>query len=94
MKLTRMTDRQATYIGLPLERRSRRRHGRGLRDDDDMFAFAIWDQQKRRLFLARDRVGKKPLYYANNDTCFAFASELQGLLQCPGSETRIGFGCD
>src|SRR5437868_5097730 len=48
-----------------------------------MFAFAIWDQRKRRLFLARDRVGKKPLYYADNGRCFSFASELQGLLQNP-----------
>jgi len=48
-----------------------------------MFAFAIWDQHRRRLFLARDRVGKKPLYYINNGRCFAFASELQGLLQNP-----------
>ncbi len=48
-----------------------------------MFAFAIWDQQKRRLFLARDRVGKKPLYYANNSRSFVFASELQGLVQNP-----------
>jgi asparagine synthase (glutamine-hydrolysing) len=48
-----------------------------------MFAFAIWDQPRRRLFLARDRVGKKPLYYADNGSCFAFASELQGLLQNP-----------
>jgi asparagine synthase (glutamine-hydrolysing) len=48
-----------------------------------MFAFAIWDQPKRRLFLARDRVGKKPLYYFDNGRCFAFASELQGLLQNP-----------
>ena len=48
-----------------------------------MFAFAIWDQQKRRLFLARDRVGKKPLYYTDNGRFFAFASELQGLLQNP-----------
>jgi asparagine synthase (glutamine-hydrolysing) len=48
-----------------------------------MFAFAIWDQQKRRLFLARDRVGKKPLYYAHTDRYFVFASELQGLLQNP-----------
>ena len=48
-----------------------------------MFAFAIWDQPKRRLFLARDRVGKKPLYYADNGSCFVFASELQGLLQNP-----------
>ncbi len=46
-----------------------------------MFAFAIWDQPKRRLFLARDRVGKKPLYYSGNGSFFAFASELQGLLQ-------------
>src|SRR5215471_266188 len=48
-----------------------------------MFAFAIWDQQKRRLFIARDRVGKKPLYYTYNGRFFAFASELQGLLQNP-----------
>src|SRR5215467_5098660 len=48
-----------------------------------MFAFAIWDQQKRRLFLARDRVGKKPLYYTDNGRSFVFASELQGLLQNP-----------
>ncbi|HEX4920983.1 MAG TPA: asparagine synthase (glutamine-hydrolyzing), partial [Candidatus Bathyarchaeia archaeon] len=48
-----------------------------------MFAFAIWDQQKRRLFLARDRVGKKPLYYTDTGRCFVFASELQGLLKNP-----------
>ena len=48
-----------------------------------MFAFAMWDQQRRRLFLARDRVGKKPLYYADSGRSFAFASELQGLLQNP-----------
>jgi len=46
-----------------------------------MFAFAIWDQPERRLFVARDRVGKKPLYYAGHARFFAFASELQGLLQ-------------
>ena len=54
-----------------------------------MFAFAIWDQQKRRLFLARDRVGKKPLYYADNGRCFAFASELQGLLQNPEVQREV-----
>ena len=45
-----------------------------------MFAFGIWDQRRRRLFLARDRVGKKPIFYAQFDDNFLFASELQGLL--------------
>src|SRR5207237_1198196 len=42
-----------------------------------MFAFGIWDQRQRRLFLARDRVGKKPLFYTQQRDCFLFASELQ-----------------
>jgi len=45
-----------------------------------MFAFGIWDRRRRRLFLARDRVGKKPLFYAQFGDRFLFASELQGLL--------------
>ena len=45
-----------------------------------MFAFGLWDKRKRRLLLARDRVGKKPLYYARVGKHFFFASELQGLL--------------
>jgi len=45
-----------------------------------MFAFGLWDQRRRRLFLARDRVGKKPLYYTQVGGHFLFASELQGLL--------------
>src|SRR2546423_4478599 len=45
-----------------------------------MFAFAIWDQRRRRLFMARDRVGKKPLFYTQADGRFLFASELQGLV--------------
>jgi len=45
-----------------------------------MFAFAIWDRRRRRLFLARDRVGKKPLCYTRAGGRFLFASELQGLL--------------
>src|SRR5947208_9962047 len=46
-----------------------------------MFAFAIWDTRKRQLLLARDRMGIKPLYYAELDGGLAFASELKPILQ-------------
>ena len=45
-----------------------------------MFAFAVWDARHRRLLMARDRVGKKPLYYTVNQNRFMFASELKGIL--------------
>jgi asparagine synthase (glutamine-hydrolysing) len=48
-----------------------------------IFAFAIWDGRDRRLFLARDRAGIKPLYYAQEGGWFAFASEIRPLLALP-----------
>jgi asparagine synthase (glutamine-hydrolysing) len=46
-----------------------------------MFAFGIWDDKRKSLFLARDRLGKKPLYYAHLDTRLVFASELKAIVQ-------------
>jgi asparagine synthase (glutamine-hydrolysing) len=48
-----------------------------------MFAFAIWDERSRRLFLARDRVGIKPLVYAWDGRVLRFASELKAILEDP-----------
>jgi len=46
-----------------------------------MFAFAVWDRNERRLLVARDRIGKKPLFYALRGGTLSFASELRALLQ-------------
>jgi asparagine synthase (glutamine-hydrolysing) len=54
-----------------------------------MFALAIWDANKRRLVVARDRLGKKPLYYRHESHRLLFASELKSLLEVPGIEREI-----
>ncbi len=48
-----------------------------------IFAFAVWDEQMRRLYLARDHFGVKPLYYAQTSEAFLFASEMKALLCAP-----------
>lgn len=53
------------------------------------FAFAIWDQNQRELFLARDRLGIKPLYYYWNHAKFVFASEIKAILQAPEVEREV-----
>ena len=54
-----------------------------------MFAFAIWDEAKQELFIARDRVGKKPLLYAEANGQLIFGSEFQALLQHPDISREI-----
>ncbi|MDQ7824725.1 MAG: asparagine synthase (glutamine-hydrolyzing) [Candidatus Eremiobacteraeota bacterium] len=53
-----------------------------------MFSFAIWDEKKRRLFCARDRIGVKPFYYVARKGLFAFASEIKALLAL-GTEASV-----
>src|SRR5262249_8724583 len=53
-----------------------------------MFAFAIWDRRRGELFLARDRLGIKPLYYVAAPGRFAFASEMKALFVDPAVERR------
>jgi asparagine synthase (glutamine-hydrolysing) len=50
---------------------------------EGMYAIAIWDEPRKRLLLARDRFGEKPLYYFEDAGCIAFASELRSLGHCP-----------
>ena len=54
-----------------------------------MFAYAIWDRRKRELFLARDRYGIKPLYYADLGQALLFGSEIKSLLEYPGLSARV-----
>lgn len=54
-----------------------------------MFAFAIWDGDRKQLFVARDRYGEKPLFFAHLDEHFVFASEMKAFLAWPGFVPRL-----
>ncbi|HEY8458924.1 MAG TPA: asparagine synthase (glutamine-hydrolyzing), partial [Blastocatellia bacterium] len=65
-------------------------HGDDLVDHlNGMFAFALWDERRRRLLIARDRVGEKPLYFTKTAGAFIFSSELKSLVVHPEVERRI-----
>lgn len=54
-----------------------------------MFAFAIYDQRKNKLFFCRDRIGKKPLYYFRDKDRFVFASEIKALVKSPAIKANL-----
>lgn len=54
-----------------------------------IFAFAVWEPGRKRLFIARDRIGVKPFFYCRQGGCFRFASELKALLAHPGMRAHI-----
>lgn len=54
-----------------------------------MFAFALWDKKEKRLYLVRDRIGIKPLYWSYHEGTFAFASELKALRKSPGFPLQL-----
>ncbi|MDT3680722.1 MAG: asparagine synthase (glutamine-hydrolyzing) [Burkholderiaceae bacterium] len=59
---------------------------------EGMFAFALWDERRQRLLLARDRVGIKPLYYADTGRAIVFGSEIKSIIQDPSVRRHVDLG--
>ncbi|MDR2114948.1 MAG: asparagine synthase (glutamine-hydrolyzing) [Planctomycetaceae bacterium] len=64
-------------------------HENMLQRINGMFAMAVWDVRERKLFLARDRIGKKPLFYRNEPNRLIFASEMKSILSVNGVPRNI-----
>jgi asparagine synthase (glutamine-hydrolysing) len=62
-----------------------------VQDLNGMFAFAIWDENRQRLVLARDRLGIKPLYFRVDGPRVAFASEIKGILADPAIPRKLNY---
>ena len=56
-----------------------------------MFAFAVWDERTGQVFMARDRIGIKPFYYAEVNGVFLFASEIKSILEWPGMYREVDY---
>ena len=54
-----------------------------------MYAFALFDRKEEKVYLVRDRIGKKPLYYWKDGENIVFASELKPIMECPGFEKKV-----
>lgn len=63
-----------------------------LRQLNGQFAIAIWDKKRKQLFLARDRVGVRPLFYTRINNALVFASEIKALLEYPGVSAEMDPG--
>jgi asparagine synthase (glutamine-hydrolysing) len=60
---------------------------------DGMFAIALYDKKSKNIFLARDRIGKKPLYYYHAGNHLVFASEIKAILECKSVKREVNLQC-